>query len=99
VSEAAAIERLESALVGGDADRRRRALINLKARATRTRQSGAPDTENAALLIVRAAGVPPRKQGLRTPLCSLFEGPRYHEAGTLRAHEEGLWRPQFDRAR
>jgi hypothetical protein len=46
-----------------EADKRRRRLVGLKVLATRARQRGVPDCENAALREVRAAGVPPRKDG------------------------------------
>lgn len=52
-------------LTSTDAGRRRRTLNRLKVRATRARQSGVADADNAALRIVRMA-VPPRKKGRRT---------------------------------
>jgi hypothetical protein len=66
VTEALAIGQLEQDVRGPSTDRRRRALSNLKARATRARQSGVRDADNDALHAVRTAGVPPRREGLTT---------------------------------
>lgn len=66
MSGALAIGELAGAVQGPDVARRRAALSNLKARATRARQSGIDDEENEALRAVRHAGVPPRREGLTT---------------------------------
>ena len=49
---------------GTQSEARRRAVANLKSRATEARQRGVRDGDNRALTLIRAAGVPPRKAGL-----------------------------------
>jgi len=63
MNEVTALARLEERLGRGGVERKR-ALSTLKSRATRARQAGAPDHENPALSLVRAAKVPPRRQGM-----------------------------------